>query len=758
MARESTTVLIFEDLQWADPGQLDFIDHLMEWAKGVPLLVVTLARPDLLERRPGWGTSARSFNAIGLEPLTDDQMRQLLLGLVPSLPAGTVEQILARADGIPLYVVETVRMLITDGRLVPDGAGAYRPGGELGELAIPDTLRALVASRLDGLDPDDRALLQDATVLGQTFDHRSLAHINGRDEDVVEARLRALVKRELLELSVDPRSPERGQYGFVQSVIREVAYDTLSRRDRRSRHLAAARYYEAEGDEELAAVLATHYLAALQASDDGPEAEALRVQARLALRGAADRAIDLGSPDQALTHLESAITITTEPAERGPLLTRASEAAASAAALTKGTEYGHQAMAAFEAAGDQRSRLRAAGTLGSALLDNDQLEDAVELLERSAEEAEPYPEIRADLLARSARAYMRLTRDEEAVEAADRAIVIAEPLRLDRITAEAFVNKGSALMKLGRLREPTIFLRAGAELAHEVGDYDLELRARSNLSVFLSMQDLTTAIALRSEAIQLAQRLGSYKYAMVLRSLDAGMQGEAGLDWEAAIKETDLLLGETDEPVARAGLLGGKLWYQVRRDEPWQETWAELESMRSDLGDSQDVAYGLNMRALALLYAGRSDEALQAVQEAIPNLGQLRELGHWHLVLIGYARRDVGLVREGVEQLHAAAHISNAYVATRAFAAALAAVLEGRETEARDLFHRAVDTYRLAGWLYDVAQAQTMALEALPGEPSFAGWAEEAQSRLEHLRAIHDLRRLEAALASSTAVGAAGTS
>jgi class 3 adenylate cyclase len=102
IAARGTTVLLFEDLQWADSGQLDFIDHLLEWSRNVPVLVITLARPELLERRPGWGTSARSFHAIGLEPLTPAQMRDLLAGLVPDLPRATADRILSRADGIPL--------------------------------------------------------------------------------------------------------------------------------------------------------------------------------------------------------------------------------------------------------------------------------------------------------------------------------------------------------------------------------------------------------------------------------------------------------------------------------------------------------------------------------------------------------------------------------------------------------------------------------------------------------------------------------
>ncbi len=747
LASGSTTVLIFEDLQWADPGQLDFIDHLLEWTKGVPLLVVTLARSELLERRPGWGTSARSFNAIGLEPLADAHMRELLLGLVPLMPAGAVEQVRSRADGIPLYAVETVRMLITDGRLVPEGDGTFRPKGELGELAIPDTLRALVASRLDGLDAEDRALIQDATVLGQTFDLRSVAHISGRDEETLEARLRALVKRELLEISVDPRSPERGHYGFVQSVIREVAYDTLSRRDRRTRHLAAARYYEAEGDDELAAVLATHYLAALEASEPGPEADALQVQARLSLRAAADRAMDLGSPDQALTHLRSALAVTTDPAERAPLLARASDAATAAAALPQAVEYARDAMAAYEAAGDTRAALGAAGVLSSTLLDIGRLDEAVSLLEGATTGAESFPQIHADLLARTARAYMRLTRDEEAVVAADRAIVLAEPLMLDRIVAEAMANKGSALMKIGRIREPNLLLLAAADLAHEVRDYDLELRARGNLSVFLALHDLPAATVLRHQAAELANRLGSYKWETWFKVAILSSTVEAGEDWDTAMRDIDDLLDEVDEITAREELLNARAYLVVLRGEEASQALVELQAVSEELGADEVRAGAEVLRAEHLLRQGRPGEALSVAREALPGLGQNVELGRWAMLVAGVQLRDLDIVREAEALLRDDANISNAYVATRAAAAGILAALEGRTDEAITGFREGVARFTMTGWHYHTARVQTLALSLMPGEPAFTGWADAARARFERLGAAPDLRLLDEALA-----------
>ena len=310
--------MVFEDLHHADQGLLDFIDHLMEWSRGVPITVVTLARPELLDRRPDWGAGKRSFTSIYLEPLPPDEMERLLAGLVPGLPAKAVASIVARADGVPLYAVETVRMLLAQGRLVLEG-GSYRPVGTLDDVAVPETLTALIAARLDGLEPADRDLVADAAVLGQSFGIPGLAAVSGTAAAELEPRLRALVRRELLVHDVDPRSPERGQYAFVQGLIREVAYNTLSKRDRKVRHLAAARYFENLGTDELAGGLAGHYLAAQRLAADPAEADALAAQARVALRGAADRASALGSYEQAITFLEQSLEITADAAERARL-------------------------------------------------------------------------------------------------------------------------------------------------------------------------------------------------------------------------------------------------------------------------------------------------------------------------------------------------------------------------------------------------------------------------------------------------------
>ncbi len=385
LAATAPVVMVFEDHHLADTGLLDFMDHLLEWSRNVPIYVLTLARPELLERRPDWGAGKRNFFSMYLEPLSQPSMRALLEGLVPGLPEGAIRAIVSRADGMPLYAVETVRMLVAQGRLsVRDGV--YRPEGDLTTLAVPETLTALIASRLDGLAAEDRALVSDAAVLGQSFTIAALAAVSGVDSATLEPRLMGLVRRELLTLEADPRSPELGQYAFVQALIREVAYNTLARGDRKVRHLAAARYFEAIGSDELAGALAGHYLAAHANASEGPEADALGVQARIALEAAADRAAALGSHGQAVTFLRQALTVTSDPAEEAMLLERAGESASDAGHHDEAEALLRQAVERLRALGDRAAVAQAIAILGRALLSPFRTEQALAVLQPAAEE------------------------------------------------------------------------------------------------------------------------------------------------------------------------------------------------------------------------------------------------------------------------------------------------------------------------------------------------------------------------------------
>ena len=511
VAAGGITVLVFEDLQWADPGLLDFIDHLLGWSKGAPLLVLTLARPELFDRRPDWGAGRAGSNTMALEPLTPASMRELLAGLVPDLPEPVIRAVVERSGGTPLYAVEIIRMLIGEGGLEPVAGGGFRATTDLATLPVPETLRSLIGSRLDALDPADRALLQDASVLGLSFTLDALAQIAGIDPAALGPRLDRLVRRELLTVEADPRSPERGQYVFVQSLIREVTYATLARPERRARHLAAARTIEASAGDESAAVLAGHYLAAYQASTPGAEADAIAAQARVSLRAAAERAASLGSHEQAAEFLEQALDVTTDVAEQAALVERRASELDVAGHYDVAEPAARAAIDRYATLNDIAGRARARGVLGTILIHAGRIPEAVVELDGAVADLPEDADlaVRADALAKLARALYRNLMYERSLEIADRALVIAEHNGLRRTLADAMISKGTVLNMLARPHEAIALLRAGVELARKETDVPNLLRGMANLTPPVGINEgpeLAQPIA--EEALALATTVG----------------------------------------------------------------------------------------------------------------------------------------------------------------------------------------------------------------------------------------------------------
>ncbi len=538
LAATAPVVLVFEDFHFADSGLLDFVDHLLEWSRNVPIYVVTLARPELLEKRPDWGAAKRTFTSLYLDPLLEPAMRQLLAGLVPGLPETAVRAIVSRADGIPLYAVETVRMLLADGRLTLSG-DTYLPTGDLTNLAVPGTLTALIASRLDGLAPDDRALISDAAVLGQSFTLAGLAAVSGVTEAELGPRLRGLVRRELLTLEADQRSPERGQYAFVQALIREVAYNTLAKRDRKVRHLAAARFFEALGSDELAGALAGHYLAAQRNAGEGAEADALAAQARITLRAAGERAISLGSFAQAAAFLDEARIVTRDETERAELLQRAGWAAIIAGMNDVAEQRLREAVDIRRALGEPDALADALASLGFVLISVLRREAALELLDSAAAEllgrdGTPNGPGGVALLAQLARATFFREENQRAVDLADRALEAAERLDLVPIVGELLITRGSALAHLGRSYEGLGAIRAGIALAEERGLVTTALRGRINLGVL--SPDPRASFEAAEAAVDMATRFGLRGYLRTIMGNFASAAMEVG-EWDRAIAE-----------------------------------------------------------------------------------------------------------------------------------------------------------------------------------------------------------------------------
>ncbi len=505
------TVLAFEDLQWADASLLDFIEYLLEWSRNHRLFVVTLARPELLDRRPTWGAGLRNFASIYLAPLTPQAMEELLAGLVPGLPEALRTQILERAEGVPLYAVETVRMLLDRGLLAQEGA-VYRPTGEIGSLEVPETLHALIAARLDGLHPDERRLLHDGAVLGKTFTTQALAMLTGLSLEELETLLSSLVRKEVLWLQADPRSPEHGQYGFLQDLVRRVAYETLSKRDRRARHLAAAEYLAVTlGEDEVAEVIASHLLEAFDAAPDADDAGEIRARAQEALVRAGERAGSLAAAAEAQRYFERAAELTDDPAAQADLVDRAGAMAWQALLIDDARRLLGRAHDAFEALGDMRAAGRVSARLGEIDFADGHPVEAVARLELALA-AFAGVEDDADLanvLAQLGRFLIFAERAEAAGPHLERALAIAEVLDLPDVLAQALSSRAVILLVEDRLYESRVLLEGALELALARGMHAAALRAYNNLAANLVQSDrMSDGGQLNERAIELARRIG----------------------------------------------------------------------------------------------------------------------------------------------------------------------------------------------------------------------------------------------------------
>ena len=646
VAGDNTLVMVFEDLHWADAGQLDFIDHMLEWSRGYGIYIITLARPELLERRPNWGAGQRSFTSLALEPLPDEVIREILASLVPGLPEATVDQIVGRAEGIPLYAVETVRMLIQDGRLEHED-GVYRPIGDLSTLAVPATLHALIAARMDALDAADRSLLQYASVLGQTFTLRGMQAVTGQGEDL-EARLRDLVRREMLTLDSDPRSPERGQYGFVQALVRDVAYGTLTKRDRKVVHLAAGEHFESLQDDEIIDATAAHYLDAYRSAPDDPDAEQIRTHAAELLRRAAERATSLGSHEQAVRFLELALEVTPEPQHQSQLLRQTGDAAGRAGNYEVAEGYLRRSLAAAREGGHRPSESLALASLGRLLASGSQPAMGISEITAGLPALEGLEEDGSIVAVWAAlsRAYMLHSEPVPAVEWADRALPLAERLDMLPEITDLLNTRATALAFGGRVREGVAGLRGVLDMALSYGLPMATIRARINLSSVLSIEDPRVGweiardgfedakrngsrdmmTVMGANAIGNAIRIGEWDSAAAIMTELAGtelappdrylvdciltlLDALRGRPFEATLERATAFARTTDEPQAVGQLNSNKAWLALIAGEFGD---AFDEAFANSAINSSNSAEDLPVAARAALWAGNPDDARRA--------------------------------------------------------------------------------------------------------------------------------------------------
>jgi class 3 adenylate cyclase/predicted ATPase len=662
LATENPVVLLVEDAQYADMGLLDFLEHLVDWVRDLPIYVLVFARPELGQARPGFG-AGRNRTMLTLDPLDAVSMDRLADALVPGMPAAARAKITGQAQGIPLFAVETVRALI-DRDIVQPVGGVYRLVGDVGDLAIPDSLHALLAARLDALDPAVRRLVADAAVLGTTFPAEALIAVSGQDEPAVRAALAELVRREVLTVSADPLSPERGSYGFAQNMLRQVAYDTLSRRDRKARHLTVAAHLRAAfpGDgEEVTDVIARHYLDALDAVPDAPDASRISAQAIAALTRAAERAERTGAPALAARNYATAARLTQDgtaagrqPAAAAGLWEHAAAAAVTNADYAGAAERADQAKKLYQQCGDTRAAARAQIIAGQALSGwgrhapaREQLTAALAVLR----EAPDTDTVRA--MGQLARLETSAGSPAAGALSAD-ALALGQALAVDDATlAQLFIIHGICHDIADRTAQAAADFREAARLATQIGDTHQLGRALISLSdVVTSSEPAAGAEAARTAAGLLRQAGDRRNLAIAVLNLAQALLMSG--DWDTAQAEL-AQAADADGLADIEALACYRAWLAALRGDT-----ATAQAALAGLGDLPDSEDHEDMALIAVTKAfteaacGQSAAALRHARAVLGHAGALgitNESVQWAWALAARAAHELADTASAAELL-----------------------------------------------------------------------------------------------------------
>ncbi len=515
MAELDPVVMVFEDMHWADDGLLEFVEYLLDWSAQHRIFILTLARPELSEQRPRWAAGHRGATAMSLEPLGDSAMEELI-DAVATLPLAAARRIISHAEGIPLYAIETVRALADRGVLV-ERDGALVLAGELGELDVPPSLISLLGARLDALGSEERELVRSMSVFGGSFPLAAVEAVSGMPEQTAGEVLANLVRKQVLTVRADPHSPDRGQYRFSQTLLRAVAYETLSKRERKSRHLAAAHYLSqafANEGEDVAEVLAAHYLQAYRSAADDSDAAELRTEAIAALRRGAQRAAAVGAPQTAERAYRTAIDLAAGEEERIDLVEAAGEMALVDGRYDDSLKLFEDAAARLRDLGRERDASRLAWKIGHALRRVGRAAEAIDVMRHGLavlsgdgddlDAAQISVELGVTLLAAG--------RVREAAEPLERALELAQALDLPHVLAGALTYKAQLCVALGRATEARILFEGAIELCRRYELSDRLILVQLNSGDFLRRFDLPGAAERTSDALASARRAGSRFY------------------------------------------------------------------------------------------------------------------------------------------------------------------------------------------------------------------------------------------------------
>jgi class 3 adenylate cyclase len=320
IAVDRPVVIVIEDIHWAEPTMLELIEHVADWARDASLLLLCPARPELLDAHPAWGGGKLNATTLLLEPLGGDAIARLIESLPGgvALPPPVAERVLAAAEGNPLYVEELLAMLVDDGLLIRDAAGAWVAGRAIDDVQVPPSIGLLIVARLERLGAAERRVAEHASVVGRVFEQAAVVELAQDDaRSSVPGALLALVRKELVR-------PERGDlltagdaFKFRHVLIRDAAYEALPKTERAELHERVARWLEEVAGDRLAEIeeIVGHHLEQAvryrrELGESGPALDALAARAFDRLRAAGLRASDRGDAATSVPLLSHAVALT----------------------------------------------------------------------------------------------------------------------------------------------------------------------------------------------------------------------------------------------------------------------------------------------------------------------------------------------------------------------------------------------------------------------------------------------------------------
>src|SRR5579884_14313 len=720
LAERRPTVLVFEDLHWADDDLLDFVDHLADWATGVPLLVVGTARPELLDRRPGWGGGKRNVATLSLSPLRDDETARLLGELLSSsaVPAGEQDDLVARAGGNPLYAEQYARMLAERGADV--------------SARVPETVQGIIAARLDGLAVKEKALLQDAAVIGKVFWLGAVTAIGGTEPAGAEELLHLLERKDFVQRS--RRSSVAGdvEYAFRHLLVRDVAYNQIPRAARAEKHRLAAEWIAGLGRPEAhAEPLAHHHLAAFElARAAGADTTGLAAAARAALTDAGDRAFSLNALAAAVRCYAGALELTPPDDEEAYALALFRHARSDHARGSRDPAPLGRALDALFAVGEfERAaeiatrRANATWMIGQRDLAMQQLEQATTLAERL-----PPSETKAFVLGYQCRFLMVAGRGEESVAVGEAALAMIDDLGLEQLRPPILTAVGAARVSVGQVERGIAELKQAIELAERRNDSEA-IRGNINLASCLSsLGDAAGSRDYHERGLELARaQFGSSAGTVFLTAELAVDKYHAG-EWDEAAADAGAVIAAVAASPHFIELIARWVrgWIVASRgavEAGLRDLDRSLELGRSSK-DPQSLYVALGTAAELHVDIGRTDEAAALADELLEHVRRGEERGpleEWAaaLALTLHALGRAGELRDVV---------ATAQLETR-WADALRHVAAGELAAAADALHDVGD-------LPHEAKARLLSAEELAASGRGREAAEELERALAFYRSV----------------------